>query len=71
MKVIDGRDMQPPEPFERVVEALASLAAGEQVLLILNREPIPLYDFLGRNNYLYKASAKDDGRIDILIWRQS
>ncbi len=68
MKIIDARGMQHPEPFERVVEALTELASGEQVKLIIHLEPRPLYRFLERNRYAYKAESFDDGCFEILIW---
>lgn len=71
MKVIDARELEPPEPFERVVDALSTLGRDEQVLLILNREPILLYRFLEQNDYEYKSTAHPDGRVEILIWEKS
>lgn len=69
VKVIDGRAMEPPEPFERVVEALADLGRDEQLLLILDREPFPLYRFLENNRYGYETTEHADGRFEILISR--
>jgi uncharacterized protein (DUF2249 family) len=68
MKTVDARGLQHPEPFERVVEALSELAQGDQVKLIINQEPRPLYRFLERNRYAYKAENFADGRFEILIW---
>ena len=68
MKIVDARGLQPPEPFERAVEALSELALGDQVLLIINQEPRPLYRFLERNRYAYKAESFADGRFEIMIW---
>lgn len=64
---IDARGMEPPEPFERVMEALSELEPGEEILLILPREPYPLYRVLERNGYAWKATWFDDGRCEILI----
>jgi uncharacterized protein (DUF2249 family) len=68
--VIDARGLEPPGPFERVVEALSRLRPGERVLLILDREPRPLYRFLGNNGYQYRVqwSAEPDPRCEIRIW---
>lgn len=68
MKIVDARGLQPPQPFERVVEALSELAVGDQVKLIINQEPRPLYRFLERNRYAYKAESYADGRFEITIW---
>jgi len=67
MKVIDARDMEPPEPFEHVMEALSVMEPGAQVMLILNREPFPLYRVLGANGYRHDTKAYPDGRFEIVI----
>jgi TusA-related sulfurtransferase len=64
---IDARGLEPPGPFERVMEALSELEPGGEVLLILNREPFPLYHVLERNGYAWKTASFDDGRFEILI----
>ena len=68
MIVIDARELEPPEPFERVMEALSDLAPGDRIKLVLNREPHPLYRVLERNGYAYEPTWFDDGRCEILIW---
>jgi tRNA 2-thiouridine synthesizing protein A len=67
MEVIDGRDMEPPEPFERVMEAISVLQPGAKVMLILTREPLPLYRALGLNGFQYQTTAFPDGRFEIVI----
>jgi tRNA 2-thiouridine synthesizing protein A len=64
---IDARNLEPPEPFERVMEALCEIEPGGKVLLILNREPVPLYGVLERNGYSWNTTRFDDGRFEILI----
>ena len=68
MKIIDARGLPHPEPFDRVVGALTELAPGDQLKLIINLEPRPLYRFLDRNHYAYKAESFADGRFEITIW---
>ena len=67
VKVIDARELEPPEPFERVMEALPLLAEGGEILLILNREPYPLYRVLEQNGYRHRAESFPDGRFEIRI----
>lgn len=69
--VIDARKMAPPEPFERVLEALSTLGEGEKVMLVLHREPLPLYRFLQDNNYRYQVTIGSDGSNEVLIWEPS
>ncbi len=66
--VIDARKMVPPEPFERVLEALSTLGEGEKVMLVLHREPLPLYRFLQGNDYRYQVTIRFDGSHEVLIW---
>jgi uncharacterized protein (DUF2249 family) len=70
-RVIDARYLEPPEPFERVMEALCELAPGGDILLILNREPFPLYRVLERNGYAWRTTPFPDGRFEILIFERS
>ena len=67
MQVIDGRELEPPEPFERVMEAISVLQPGGKVMLILNREPLPLYRALRLNGCHYQTTAFPDGRVEIVI----
>ncbi len=64
---IDARGLEPPEPFERVMETLSELEPGGEILLIINREPVPLYGVLERNGYSWNTTRFDDGRFEILI----
>ena len=68
--VVDGRDLEPPEPFVRTMDALDSVVPGQKVLLILGREPHPLYRALGLNGYAWQTARKDDGTVEITIWHQ-
>lgn len=67
MEVIDGRELEPPEPFERVMEAISVLQPGGRIMLILNREPLPLYRALKLNGFQYQATSFPDGRFEIVI----
>jgi hypothetical protein len=40
--VLDARDLEPPEPMVRTMEALDKLARSEKLLVLLPREPYPL-----------------------------
>ena len=50
-RFIDGRGMEPPEPMELDVAELSTLAPGEELVMLLNCEPLPLYAILDRNGY--------------------
>lgn len=67
VRVVDARHMEPPEPFVATMEALDTLAADEKVLVLLYREPQPLYNVLRRNGHAFEVSYADDGTVQILI----
>lgn len=65
--VIDGRDMQPPEPLEVTLAALDTLETGQDLLLLLHCEPHPLYAILKRNGFRYTTELREDGTSAIRI----
>ena len=66
-RLIDGRDMQPPEPLELAVAYLSTLAPGEELVLLLNCEPLPLYAILDRSGYRYRVERRADGSNEVHI----
>lgn len=71
MITIDARGWEPPRPFETVMEALCDLKVGEKLRLIVEREPLPLYRMLERNDYAYFATVQPDGCFEVLISTRS
>ena len=67
--VVDARYMEPPEPFVRTMEMLDTLKPGEKMLLLLFREPHPLYKVLRQNGHAYETELLADGTFEILIRR--
>ena len=68
-KTVDARGLEPPEPFERAMEALADLPPGCQFTLLIDRMPHPLLRILERDGYRHEAGFRDDGAVEILITR--
>lgn len=66
-RVIDGRDLLPPEPLELALAALDGMQSGDELLLLLYCEPHPLYAILKRNGYRYSSEHRDDGTNAIRI----
>jgi TusA-related sulfurtransferase len=66
-RVIDGRDMEPPEPLERALAELATLAPGEELVLLLRCEPLPLYSILDKNGFGYSSKLQADGTNEVRI----
>lgn len=65
--VIDAREMLPPEPLELTLEALDDLAPGQELILLLYREPHPLYSILKDNGYSHRTESRPDGTFEIHI----
>jgi uncharacterized protein (DUF2249 family) len=66
-RLIDGRDMQPPEPLERALAELATLAPGEELVMLLRCEPLPLYSILEKNGFGYRSQLRPDGTNEVRI----
>lgn len=66
-RLIDGRDLSPPEPLELALAELAKLAPGEELVMLLRCEPLPLYSILERNGYGYRSKRRPDGTNEITI----
>jgi uncharacterized protein (DUF2249 family) len=65
--VIDARGLEPPRPFELVMEALCELQPGDSIKLILDRVPYPLFRVLDRNGYRYQVAPGEPGSYEIDI----
>lgn len=67
---LDLRGLEPPEPLERVLDALDRLPDGEHLCMLIEREPRPLYRILAANDYIFSTSALPDGLYQVTIWRR-
>ena len=67
--LLDVRHLEPPEPLEQALEALAVLPEGERLSLLLRREPFPLYGILQREGYHHETEFTPDGDCVVYIWR--
>lgn len=68
--LLDVCGLAPPEPLERVLDALAVLAPGHRLRMLIDREPHPLYGILDLNGFRYQATVLPDYRYEILIWHK-
>ena len=67
--LVDARYMEPPEPFVATMEMLDTLQPGEEMILLLFREPHPLFRVLERNGHRYRSELLADGCFEIRIIR--
>ena len=66
-RLIDGRDMLPPEPLELALVELNRLEPGEELVMLLHCEPLPLYAILDRGGFRHDAVRCADGSLEIHI----
>jgi hypothetical protein len=66
-RLIDGRDMEPPEPLQRALAELATLGPGEELVMLLRCEAVPLYSILERKGYGYRTTLRPDGTNEVRI----
>jgi len=66
-RVVDGRELLPPEPMTRTLAALQLLPRGEELVLLLYREPFPLYAVLARDGFTHRTQLAPDGTYSIHI----
>jgi len=69
-RLLDVRDLAPPEPLERVLVELQALRDAQYLRARLPREPYPLYPLLQEFGYLWRARPPDGAWFEILIWRR-
>lgn len=64
---LDVCGLEPPEPLERVLEALSTLRPDQCLRMLIDREPRPLYAILERNHFSYDAQLRPDYLYEIHI----
>ncbi|MCB1906805.1 MAG: DUF2249 domain-containing protein [Rhodocyclaceae bacterium] len=69
-RLVDARWQSPPAPFEMAMDALDELPEDGELVLLIHREPGPLYSFLVQNGYVYRTEGLEDGTFRILIRHQ-
>ncbi|MCP5247724.1 MAG: DUF2249 domain-containing protein [Candidatus Accumulibacter sp.] len=55
----------------RTMEALDSLGPSETLLVLLPREPYPLYWALAVNGFAWQTERRPDGTVEVLIRHQA
>jgi hypothetical protein len=48
---------------------LSALEPDEQLLMMIDRQPRPLYRILHNNGYAFRETLKPEGIFEILIWQ--
>lgn len=68
---LDVSGLEPPEPLERILDALADLPEGDWLRVRHRREPHPLYGMLRNMDYRWYTVARSPDDFEILIWPAS
>ena len=69
-RLLDVRDMEPPEPLERVLAEMETLQREERIRMIHRREPHLLFPMLAREQFAYEVTLTPGHEFHILIWRK-
>ena len=67
-EIIDVSGLEPPEPLERILDALADLRQGDHLRVKHRRDPVPLYQMLRDMGYEWATTQLAPGRFEIVIW---
>lgn len=67
---LDVRGMEPPEPMEHVLDALSVLARGATLIMLIDREPRPLFRILEKNGFAWEIGQGPDHCFEVRIWHK-
>jgi len=67
---LDVSGLAPPEPMERVLEAIETLEAGRYVRMLIDREPFPLYGILHNHGFKYSTRSGQETLYAVYIWHK-
>jgi DUF438 domain-containing protein len=66
--ILDVRDLEPPEPYERATEVLQRLQAGQYVRMISPRRPRLLYPWLAERGFSEDTATGEAPRDISRLW---
>ena len=67
--VLDLRGLEPPQPLQRALEALAQLPVGGSLTIHTDRRPMLLYPKLEERGFRYESAEAPEGGFRTRIWR--
>ena len=68
--VLDVSHLEPCEPLERALAALATLPVGEYLKILHRMEPYPLYQILSQQGFAWRTQPGKTTPVEILIWHR-
>lgn len=69
--VIDVRGLEPPQPMVRVLDSLDAMGAGDELLVVHDRQPLFLYPQLDDRGFSHETREIGPGLVEILIRRRN
>jgi len=67
--VVDARGLEPPQPMMKILEALAGIEPGGQLVALTDRPPRFLHAKLDDRGYRYVTEKTKDGWCETRIWK--
>ena len=58
---LDARGLEPPQPRQKILEALATLPDGVTLATRTDRQPLLLYPMLEQRGFAYETNPQSDG----------
>jgi TusA-related sulfurtransferase len=68
---LDARGWEPPEPMVRMLEALGALPPGGKVVMLINREPRPLFRILKFSGFDCRSRLVPEGHFEVAVWHST
>jgi uncharacterized protein (DUF2249 family) len=69
VKELDVRELEPPEPMVRILEALSKLPENTILLVRHHREPLLLYEKLKQRSFQWEIQKLDENDYRLKIWK--
>lgn len=68
VRQLDVGGLEPPLPMQHILEALDTLRPAEILRVLIDRDPIPLYQVLRRYGFEHRTTPLEV-RYEVLIWQ--
>ena len=68
--LLDVSDLPPPQPIERVLDALADLPEGDTIKVRFPMEPVLLYPMLDSMGMAWERIDPKGTEVELLIWEK-
>lgn len=68
VRQLDVGGLEPPQPMQHILEALDTLGPDERLRVLIDRDPIPLYQVLRRYGFEHRTTPLET-RYEVLIWQ--